>query len=178
MLRTIECEAVIFGCRTVEAHPTNKGGAVDPDLLLPAPGIDHVLRRLPPDRWAVLSPIDAASTGDRFALADLPSPQLVVPTSPDRVGDHHRAAERLGADPPFCLALTDQPDGVTAALQAGMKVIGVATSCAPDDLAAADMVIPSLLSLHVVGLHPVLVLEVDAMPGFGTFTPGPQNKRR
>ncbi len=178
MLRTIECEAAVFGCRTVEAHPTNKGGAPDPDLLLPAPGIDHLLRLLPPERWAVVSPYDQRSACDRFGLADLPEPGIVVQTTDDRATDYHRAAAALGADPMFCLALEDHADGVASALQAGLKVIGVATSCDAADLAAADMVIPSLLSLHVVGLHPVVVFEVDAMPTLGTFRPGTRSKRR
>ncbi len=178
MLRTIECEAAVFGCRTVEAHPTNKGGAPDPDLLLPAPGIDHLLNRLPTERWAVVSPFDQQSACDRFDLADLPRPGFVVKISSDRATDYAAAAQLLGADPMFCLALEDHPDGVASALKAGLKVIGVATSCDPAELSAADMVIPSLLSLHVVGLHPVLVLEVDAMPALGTFHPGAQSKRR
>jgi len=177
VLRTVECEAAVFGCRTIEAHPTAKGGEPDPDCLLAVPGADHLLQRIPAERWGVISPIDVATSQQHFASAEIPLPGVIIEASGNTAGDYTEAAARLGADPTFCLAVEDSPEGVDAALEIGMKVIGVATVHPADDLANADMVIPSLHSLHVVGLRPVLVLEVDALPDVGTFSPG-QHKRR
>jgi phosphoglycolate phosphatase-like HAD superfamily hydrolase len=176
VLRTIECEAAVFGCDTVDAHPTEKGGAPDPSCLLAVPGADHLLDRIPAERWGALTAHDVDVAIEQFRAADLPLPGILVPRTSSRVEDYVAATTGLGADPQFCLAIEDSPRGVDAARQLGMKVIGVATALAAGDLAAADMVIPSLLSLHVVGLHPVLVLEVDALPGFGTFVPGSNNR--
>ena len=161
----------------MEAHPTEKGGAPDPDCILAVPGADHLLDRIPPERWGVIvaGAVDEAATALKSAA--LPTPGTIVPKSHSLVDDYTIAAANLGADPMFCLAIEDSATGIAAALEAGLKVIAVATKHTPEDLAAADMVIPSLYSLHVVGLHPVLVLEVDALPDVGTFVPG-ANKRR
>ena len=177
MLRTVECEAVVFGCRTIEAHPTAKGGEPDPDCLLAVPGADHLLQGIPAQRWGVISPTGVAVAEHHFASAGIPRPGAIIEASADTPGDYAEAATRLGADPTFCLAVEDSPAGIDAALEIGMKVIGVATVHRAEELALADMVIPSLHSLHVVGFRPVLVLEVDALPDIGTFSPG-QHQRR
>lgn len=177
MLRTVECEAAVFGCATVEAQPTQKGGAPDPDCLLPAPGADHLLSRIPTERWGVIVAATLDQATSHLKSAELPLPGSVVSSPEVKPDDYVRAAEELGADPLFCLAIEDHPRGVDAALTAGLKVIGVATNHPASELGAADMVIPSLYSLHVVGLHPVLVLEVDALPDIGTFIPGQTNRR-
>jgi hypothetical protein len=177
VLRTVECEAAVFGCRAVEAHPTEKGGLPDPSCLIAAPGADHLFGRIPRERWGVIADLDPAEVAQQFEAADLALPGVILRASGAIEHDYVSAAEQLGADPNFCLAVEDSPAGIEAALNIGMKVIAVAGGADPQGLSAADMVIPSLLSLHVVGLHPVLVLEVDALPEFGTFNPG-QIKRR
>lgn len=177
MLRTVECEAAVFGCRTIEAHPTTKGGEPDPDCLLAVPGADHLLQRIPSARWAVISSTTVAISQQHFASAQIPLPGVIIEATDNPGHDYAEAATRLGADATFCLAVEDSPAGVTAALKLGMKVIGVATTHPPEELAGADLVIPSLHSLHVVGLRPVLVLEVDALPDIGSFSPGQHQSR-
>jgi len=54
------------------------------------------------------------------------------------------AADRLGVAPADCVALEDSPAGVTAALDAGMRVIAVTTTFAAEDLAHATLVLPQL----------------------------------
>lgn len=83
--------------------------------------------------------------------------------------DYERAAEALGADPHVCLAFEDTEVGVAAARSAGLQVVGVAPGeIDPRSLAAADFVVPTLLSVRVLGTHPFVVLEVDAIPDVGT----------
>ena len=48
------------------------------------------------------------------------------------------AARELGADPAGCVVLEDAPAGVEAGRAAGMRVVGVLTTYAPEVLAAAD----------------------------------------
>lgn len=177
MLRTIECEAAVFGCATVAPQPTEKGGPPDPSCLLAVPGAAHLLSRLPAERWGALAPESVDATKAHLDAAELPQPGIIVAPSGMRSEDYAAAAAGLGADPTFCLAIEETPEGIDAALGVDMKVIALTTTHPPTALSAADMVIPSLLSLNVVGLHPVLILEVDALPEYGTFIPG-QYKRR
>jgi len=54
------------------------------------------------------------------------------------------AAERLGLEPSSCLVVEDAPSGVAAAKAAGARCLGLTTSFAPADLAAADWHAPHL----------------------------------
>jgi HAD superfamily hydrolase (TIGR01509 family) len=55
------------------------------------------------------------------------------------------AAQKLGIDPKYCVAIEDSPRGVLAAVRAGMKCIAVPTKSTADaDFSQADLVIPSL----------------------------------
>lgn len=172
MLRTLDCEAVLLGCRTVDLDGAAAGECVA------APGADHLLGRLPAERWGLVTAAPRDDALAHLVAAALPVPGLVASLESGAPSAVYAAtAEGLGADPFFCLALVDGPDHVEAALVAGMKVIAVATHHEPGDLGNADMVVPSLRSLHVVGTHPVLVLEVDALPGVGTFNPGRFGRR-
>ena len=55
------------------------------------------------------------------------------------------AVERLGLAPQDCVAVEDAPHGVQAAKEAGLAVLGVLTSFAPQALAAADRLFPTVL---------------------------------
>ncbi|WP_048307451.1 HAD family phosphatase [Halomonas sp. PR-M31] len=56
---------------------------------------------------------------------------------------YHLALERLGVGPDRCLAFEDSPKGVTAAINAGLKVIGMAATHSPAELrdAGASLVV-------------------------------------
>lgn len=161
---TVECEATVIGCRSVRPE-------LDASLpcVLALPGADHVLEGLPKDRWALLSSGDDTVARASLADAGLPAPATVIPSA---VGtdpaDHLDAAETLGVDPHMCLSFEDSADGVAAARAAGMQVVGVTTHDNAADLGAADFVVPSLLSVRVLGAHPFLVFEIDAIPDLGT----------
>jgi sugar-phosphatase len=161
---TVECEATIFGCRTIRHD-------VAPDLpyVLAMAGADHVLEGIPADRWALLAASAPDGVSDRFAAADLPVPKIVITVEGDVTPGHYiQAAEAIGSDPHVCLAFEDTADGVDAARDAGLQVIGVSGHSEPDCLGHADLVVPSLLSVRVLGTHPFVVLEVDAIPDLGT----------
>jgi beta-phosphoglucomutase len=57
-----------------------------------------------------------------------------------------RVAELLGVPPELCVVFEDSPSGVSAARAAGMRVVGLATTCKlPDvDLLVSDFLDPEL----------------------------------
>ncbi len=188
MFATVECEATIFGFTNLRLDV-----ASGIPLVLALPGADHVLAFLPSGRWALLSHIERDDAIRHFNDAALPAPGVVI-TAPasdqdarersdasDEVsasaqapiplfdsGHYVSAVAELGTDAAFSLAFADSPDGVAAARSAGLQVIGVAAVRDPDELGDADLVIPSLLSVRVLGVHPFIVMEVDAIPDLGT----------
>jgi HAD superfamily hydrolase (TIGR01509 family) len=58
------------------------------------------------------------------------------------------AAAALGLEPAACMAFEDSPVGAVAARRAGMRVVGVATTCSEDELRAAGarLVIPDFVA--------------------------------
>ncbi len=57
------------------------------------------------------------------------------------------AARRLGRPPQRCIVVEDAPAGIEAARRAGMPCLALSTTHPPEELAAADRVLPSLENL-------------------------------
>jgi sugar-phosphatase len=92
----------------------------------------------------------------RLAAAGLQEPAVLVTADMVEHGKpapdaYLLAAERLGVAPAGCIVLEDAPAGVEAGRAAGMAVWAVATTHAPDALAAADRVAADLRE-HVAAL--------------------------
>jgi len=89
----------------------------------------------------------------RLAAAGLPVPDVLVTAEdvdvgkPDPAG-YLLAARRLGADPAECIVVEDAPAGLEAGRRAGCRVIAVATSHSPGQLAGYE-VLPDLTCLHI-----------------------------
>lgn len=88
----------------------------------------------------------------RLLAAGLPEPRhLVTPEcwsrgKPDPE-PYLRGAEVLGARPEECIVLEDTPSGIASGVRAGMRVIAVITTHAPEQLADATARIDSLVEL-------------------------------
>ena len=67
-----------------------------------------------------------------------------------------RAAERLGEAAKRCVVFEDAHVGIEAAHAAGMKVVAVATTHPPEELAAADLVVRRLDELSIEQVASVL----------------------
>ena len=102
-----------------------------------------MLRAFGPDRIAVVTSCTGDLARARLAAAGLEPPAVLVTADrlrrgkPDPEG-YLLAARELGADPAGCVVLEDAPAGIEAGRAAGMRVVGVLTTHAPEALSAAD----------------------------------------
>lgn len=72
------------------------------------------------------------------------------------------AAERVGAQPQWCVVIEDAPAGIAAARAAGMKCVGfTSTGRTADDLSDADEIVNALSDLTPARLRAV----ITAVPG-------------
>lgn len=113
------------------------------------PGAAALLRRLPRERFGIVTSGSPTLVGARLRAAGIPSPAVLVTSAdvvrgkPDPEG-YLLGARRLAVKPAQVLVVEDAPAGVEAARTAGMMVIGVATTHSRSDLVPADEVIDGL----------------------------------
>jgi sugar-phosphatase len=106
------------------------------------PGAAELLRTFGPDRVAVVTSCTAGLAEARLRAAGLEPPPVLVTADrlrrgkPDPEG-YLLAARELGAEPSECVVLEDAPAGVEAGRAAGMRVVALLTTHAPDALGAA-----------------------------------------
>ncbi len=123
------------------------------ESILPMPGAMETLDVLTPKQWAVVSSGSRALAIARLVAAGLETPPVLITAEdvgrgkPDPEG-YLAAALRLGVDPMDCIVLEDSPSGVKAGKLAGCVVIGIASTHRPDELSAADGIVPSLTSIR------------------------------
>jgi sugar-phosphatase len=116
--------------------------AGDTDGIVALPGAAEMLDAFRPDRVAVVTSCTAPLARARLEAAGLRAPSVLVTADrlrrgkPDPEG-YLLAARELGAEPSECVVLEDAPAGVQAGRAAGMRVVGVLTTHAPDALAGA-----------------------------------------
>lgn len=103
-----------------------------PGRLAAVPGIDQLLHESPlPRAVASSSDLDrihrslALTSLDRHFETELVFSAQMVDRGKPAPDLFLLAAEHLGADPASCLVIEDSPHGVTAALAAGMHVVGL-----------------------------------------------------
>ena len=126
-----------------ESLALDRRQAEDVGDVVALPGAAEVLRAFGPDRIAVVTSCTGDLARARLAAAGLEPPGVLVTADrlrrgkPDPEG-YLLAVRELGADPAGCVVLEDAPAGVEAGRAAGMRVVGVLTTYAPEALAAAD----------------------------------------
>lgn len=125
---------------------------VDTEGLEVVPGARRLLARLPPDGWGIVTSGHRTLAEGRLRAVGLPVPAVMVcgdevaNGKPDPEG-FLRGAALLGVAPGDCVACEDAPPGIRAARAAGMRVIAIATTHAPSELADASAVIADLRAL-------------------------------
>lgn len=109
--------------------------------ILAVPGAAEVLQMLrrQDHPWAVVTSAWRTLAETRVLAAGLPLPRVMVPIDeiengkPDPEGFLHAAAQ-LGVAPEQCVVFEDTRPGIDAGLRAGMQVVGLLTTCSPEQL--------------------------------------------
>jgi sugar-phosphatase len=119
--------------------------------VIAMPGAAEFLAGLPSRRWAAVTSGSRRLMTARLQGAGLPIPSVLITADDVRLGKPHpegylAAAARLGVPVGSCVVVEDSPTGVAAGLAAGAFVVGLAPS--PDDLPAADVVVPALADIR------------------------------
>jgi sugar-phosphatase len=116
------------------------------------PGALDLLSELPPDRWAIVTSGDVSLARSSMEKAGLPEPAVLVTADDVDDGKPHPAPfelamQRLGTAAAGCIAVEDSPAGISSAVAAGVRVIGVGATFSHDLLVGATWLIPGLTSL-------------------------------
>jgi sugar-phosphatase len=127
----------------------------DVDGVRAIPGAAEALRALDPDRVAAVTSATRELAVVRLAAAGIEPPRVIVYAGdvgrgkPDPEG-YLAAAARLAVDPAEAVVVEDAPQGIEAGRAAGAATVGVSSTHAAGELAAADVVIPTLEPLPEV----------------------------
>ena len=136
----------------VESEELERRQAEDVDGLAAIPGAAAALGAVRSDRVAVVTSGTRALALARLAAVGIEPPAVMVFADdvargkPDPEG-YLTAARRLGTDPAEALVVEDAPPGIEAARATGAATVGVTSTHAREELAAADVVIGSLEAL-------------------------------
>jgi sugar-phosphatase len=135
----------------------------DNEDLLVYPGVQELLRSLPPHAWALVTSATERLARGRLEHVGLPMPERCVTAEMVHEGKPHpapylRGAQMLGLLPQDCVVIEDAPAGVASGKAAGCRVLALLTTHAPETLLAADWRIPTLTDLHVTLHGPRLAL--------------------
>ncbi|WFF04037.1 HAD-IA family hydrolase [Micromonospora sp. WMMD964] len=133
----------------------------DTDGLRPVAGAARLLAALPPRRWAVVTSAWQRMAEIRMRHLGLPVPQVLITADDTAHGKpapdgYLLAAARLGCPPADCVVVEDSPAGIESGRRAGMRVVAVATTFAPDalDTLDADWVVDDLTGVAVLDPTP------------------------
>lgn len=113
------------------------------------PGVRELLESLPVERWAIVTSATRRLLLSRLAVAGLPVPDRFISADMVERGKpdpepYRRGAELLKLRPENCVVVEDAPSGVSAAVAAGCRVLGVLGTHAADELGDADWIVSSL----------------------------------
>ena len=137
-----------------EAREYQRMEVEDLDGVLEIEGARELLASLPPDGWTVVTSGTRFIAEKKLEHVGLPVPNRIVTAEDVEKGKpdpeaYLKGAEALGVRPGACVVVEDAPSGIRSAKAAGMRVVAVATTHRPEDLAEADAVAASLARIRV-----------------------------
>jgi mannitol-1-/sugar-/sorbitol-6-phosphatase len=153
-----------------EGLGVDQAQAADGDGVRAIPGAAALLDDLSGATWAVVTSGPGFLARARLGMAGLPEPRVVISGDtvdrgkPDPAA-YEAAATALGLSPAACLVVEDAPAGVQAALAAGMRVVGVLTHHAPEELSGTECVVRDLRALQVVSADGDQIVLHPSPPG-------------
>ena len=129
--------------------------AADQAGVVVMPGALDLVRSVPAGKWGVVTSGSRLLATNRLPYCGLPVPDVLVTSDDVTHGKPYpepylKGAERLGFSPAECLVIEDAPAGIAAARAAGMRVIGMASTYAPEKLHEADAVVKKLAGIRVM----------------------------
>lgn len=133
------------------------------------PGVAHLLKSLPPERWTIVTSCTRRLLEARLRAAGLPEPTNIVTADSVTKGKpdpepYRRGAELLGFTPQHCIVVEDAASGVAAGIAAGCRVLAVLSSTPADELRAATWIAQSLDGTTVRVTPKGLELSIPALP--------------
>jgi len=128
--------------------------AEDVDGVAAIAGAVRLFSTLPDARRAIVTSGPQKTARARLQKAGLRVPDVLVTAEQVSMGKpapegYSLAARRLGLRPGDCVVVEDAPAGIEAGRSAGMRVIAVASTHPPEELTAADFIVPTLDHIEI-----------------------------
>jgi len=139
----------------------------DKEGVTALPGAFDLMRRLPPEQFALVTSATRPLAVARLGYAGLPIPRHMV-TADDVVHGkpspepYLKGAALLGLAPAECIVCEDTPAGIASAHAAGMRAIAVGNTYPARELAAADAMAASLEGIAIEVRADGLLLIINA----------------
>jgi sugar-phosphatase len=127
-------------------------------------GVCDLLKKLPHDRWTIVTSATERLARVRLKAAGLPVPNHFVYGETVTEGKPHPApflagAALLGIAPEECVVFEDSESGVAAGKAAGCTVIATLFTHPAEDLEVADYIVQDLASMNVATIENGLELS-------------------
>jgi len=149
--RTLDTLAILAPQLDADQELARLARAESTDLfgVRPFPNALELVQSLGPEQWAVATSGTRAVAEARLTHVGLPIPSVLVTADQIRRGkpdpEGFTTAARLLRKPAeSCIVIEDSPPGVEAALAAGMRCVGVATTHQATQLAGAHFTVAGL----------------------------------
>jgi mannitol-1-/sugar-/sorbitol-6-phosphatase len=115
------------------------------DGIVEIPGARRLLGGLKPHQWAIVTSASRALATFRMGCAGLSLPEVLISADDVSNGKPHpegylKAASRLGVSPERCIVVEDSPAGILAGQRAGMRVVGITTTFAAEELLGVETI--------------------------------------
>jgi mannitol-1-/sugar-/sorbitol-6-phosphatase len=129
---------------------------IDTEGIVAIKGAHQILSALPEGAWSIVTSGSSKLVKARLKESGLPNPNILI-TADDVIQGkpapepYLMGAKRLGITPEQCVVVEDAPAGIEAGKNAGMRVIGVASTHTREELLeiGADFLIDELINLTI-----------------------------
>jgi mannitol-1-/sugar-/sorbitol-6-phosphatase len=157
----------------IEDREVERREIEDLEGVVPLPGAQELLDRLPSDRWTIATSGTRPLAMVRLRAAGLPIPATMVTGSEVKIGKpdpepYLKAAAVLGHKASDCIVIEDAPAGVRSGISAGARVIAFPTTMPVAELegAGADWIVRNCMDIDARSEGGELIVSLQS------FEPG------